>query len=136
MRDPYEVVQEYLRLLAAGEVDALDGVVAPDVLVYRPDGEVAFDDLPTWKMSLANEPFIDTEITVEDMVCEGEKVVVRYRVRCVQARPVLGAFAEHRSISTSGTKIYRVRSGKIAEIAGHDDVLGVLRQLGLVDIEM
>lgn len=50
--------------------------------------------------------------------------------------PVFGVFAGNRSITTSGTKIYRVRSGKIVEIAGHDDVLGVLQQLGVIDLEV
>jgi len=33
-------------------------------------------------------------------------------------------------VVTSGTKIYSVRDGRIHQIAGHDDVLGLMRRLG------
>jgi predicted ester cyclase len=122
-------------LLETRDLNGLDDVVDEDVRVYKPSGEIALGDRDAWKAAVANEPFADSKIDIEDMVCEGEKVVVRYRLECVQVRSAFGVAPSNRRISTSGTKIYCVRGGKIVEIAGHDDILGVLRQLGVVEIE-
>lgn len=135
-RSPRAVVETYLRCLERRDLAGLDEVVSEDLLVLRPDGTAAFTDRAAWKEALAAEPFDDESIEIEDGVCEGEKVVVRYRLECVHAREALGVPPTGKRITTSGTKIYRVRDGKIVEIAGHDDVLGVLRQLGIVDLEL
>ena len=132
---PRDVVLDYLECLERRDVSGLDKVVAEDVVVYKPNGELAFTERRAWKSAVESEPFADSKIAVEDMICEGDKVVVRYRLECTQVRPVLGIFPSDRRITTSGTKIYRVRGDKITEIAGHDDFLGVLQQLGVVDID-
>jgi len=136
MCEPREVVAEYLTLLERGDLAGLDAVVAEDVVVRKPNGDVAFARREGWKAAMAEDPFADTQITVQATVCEGDTVAVRYRLECVQVRPVLGVPPADRRIETSGTKIYRVRDGKIVEIAGHDDFLGVLRQLGVVELEL
>ena len=128
MRAPAAVVREYLRCLERDH-DGLDDVVADDVRVLAPDGSVAFSDRETWKRAVAAEPFEDERIEVVDLVTEGEKVALRYSLECVHRE-------SGRRVSTSGTKIYRVRDSRIAEIAGHDDVLGVLRQLGIVHVDL
>ena len=119
-------MHEYLRALAAGDSDRLDTVVAEDVCVLAPDGQVVFADRAAWKEAMAGEPFEDSRIDVEEIVCEGGKVAVRYRLECVEV-------ATGRHITTSGTKIYTVVDGRVAHIAGHDDALGVMRQLGLLE---
>jgi predicted ester cyclase len=94
--------------------------------VLAPDGSVAFTDRETWKRAIASEPFRDELISAEDVLVDGDRVCVRYTLTCTHD--------SGREIRTSGTKIYRVRDGKVVEIAGHDDVLGVLRQLGIKEI--
>jgi predicted ester cyclase len=136
VRQPRDVVFGYLKALERADLAALDDLVAERVVVRKPDGEVAFDDRDPWKAAVAGDPFRYEDIEVEDIVCDGEKVAVRYRLECVHARPAFGVEPTGSRIRTSGTKIYRVREGKIVEIAGHDDVLGVLRQLGVVDLDI
>jgi predicted ester cyclase len=117
-------------------LDGLDDVVDEHVVVLKPNGDVAFGDRETWKRAMADEPFADVTIDVEDMVCEDGKVAVRFRLACVQVAPVFGVEPSGRRIETSGTKVYRVNDGKIVEIAGHDDIVGVLQQLGLLELEL
>ena len=137
MREPREVVHDYLNGLKQADLTALDDLVAENVVVYKPSGEVAFDNRDAWKAAVADDPFAYERIEVEDIVSEGERVAVRYRLECVHARrPAFGVEPSGGRIRTSGTKIYRVREGKIIEIAGHDDVLGVLQQLGVVELDL
>ena len=118
-----EVVERYLRAFESGDPDRFDDCVADDVVALAPDGSVAISGRDAWKRAIASEPFRDERIAVEDLLVDGEKVCVRYTLTCTHERG--------RQVRASGTKIYTVRDGKIAVIAGHDDVLGVLRQLGV-----
>jgi steroid delta-isomerase-like uncharacterized protein len=128
------VVRSYLGLLERGDLAGLDRVVAEDVVVVAPDGTVAFADRRSWKQALADEPFSDERIEVEDVVAADDQVAVRYRLTAVHSRTAFGVAATGRTITTGGTKIYTVRDGRIVRIAGHDDVLGVLRQLGVTEL--
>jgi predicted ester cyclase len=135
MREPGDVVLAYLKALERADLTALDDLVDERVVVRKPDGDIAFDDRDAWKAAVADDPFTYESIEAEDIVCERENVAVRYRLECIHTRPGFGVEPVGARIKTTGTKIYRVRDWKIVEIAGHDDVLGVLRQLGVVNLD-
>jgi ketosteroid isomerase-like protein len=121
--DPREAVERYLRAFESGDPSRFDDCVAEDVVAFAPDGSVAITGRDAWKRAIASEPFRDERISVDDLLVDGDKVCVRYTLTCTHE--------SGRKVRTSGTKIYTVRDGKVAVIAGHDDVLGVLRQLGI-----
>jgi steroid delta-isomerase-like uncharacterized protein len=129
-----EVVRRYLALLQPGKLDALDDVVAEDLVVLAPDGSTTFSDRATWKQAMADEPFTDERIAVDELVADQHRVAVRYTVTAVHSKTVFGAEPTGRTVTAHGTKIYMVRDGKIVRIAGHDNVLGLLRQLGVTEI--
>ena len=128
------MVRAYLAALERGDPAALDAVVAEDVVVIGPDGSTAFSDRCAWKQAMADEPFGDERIEIADLIAEGDKVALRFRLTATHSGVAFGVAATGRKITTSGTKIYTVRDGRIVRIAGHDDVLGVLRQLGVVEL--
>jgi len=78
--------------------------------------------------------FPDLHVTVEDMIAEGEKVVVRVTMRGTQQ----GAFGSippiGKQVAVSTIDMVRIEGGKIAEEWGIDDMLGMLQQLGLVPV--
>lgn len=127
-------MNRYLALLERRDIDGLDEVVAEDIEVIAPDGTIAFADRATWKQAMADEAFTDERIQVEEMVCEPDKVAVRYTLTATHSGNAFGAPATGARVATSGTKIYTVRGGRITRIAGHDDALGLLRQLGVSEI--
>lgn len=127
-------MRAYLSALERRDLAALDAVVAEDVVVIGPDGRTAFGDRSAWKQAMADEPFSDERIEIDDLFAEGDKVALRFRLTATHSGAAFGVPATGREITTSGTKIYTVRDGRIVRIAGHDDVIGVLRQLGLVEL--
>jgi steroid delta-isomerase-like uncharacterized protein len=129
--DSASVVRRYLALLERHDVDGLDSVVADDLVVMAPDGHVAFSDRAAWVRAMAHEPFTGQRIEVEDIVCEPGKVAVRYTLTASHTAAAFQVPATGRTVRTSGTKIYTIEDGRITRIAGHDDVLGLLRQLGV-----
>ena len=76
--------------------------------------------------------FPDVQLTIEDLVVEGEKVVMRYTERgSLTGRPFLGIEPAGQRYAKPGTTIYRVEGGRLAESWGVEDTLGWFRQLGL-----
>jgi len=75
--------------------------------------------------------FPDLNITIEDLVVEGDKVVMRYTERgTLTGRPFLGIEADGQRYAKPGTTVYRVVDGRLAESWGVEDTLGWFRQLG------
>jgi len=76
--------------------------------------------------------FPDLHVTVEDMIAEGDRVVVRMTMRGTQQGALGGIPPTGKQVAVSTIDIVRIEGGKIAEEWGIDDRLGMLQQLGLV----
>ena len=74
----------------------------------------------------------DCTITLEDMVCEGDKVAYRWTLRGTQTGPLRGIPPTGKHAVMSGMTIMRVANGKIVAGLHNYDMLGVLQQLGLI----
>jgi len=106
------VVRRYLELFEQPDPQRFEEVLDEDLVAYYPDGSVAFLGRDAWIDSERDRTTHDIRVTAEDVVAADDKVACRYRIE--------GAHADGRRFVSSGTKIYRLRAGKIAEIAGHD----------------
>ena len=76
--------------------------------------------------------FPDLHVTVEDMIAEGDKVVVRLTMHGIQQGALGSIPPTGKQVAVSTIDIVRIEGGKIAEEWGIDDRLGLLQQLGLV----
>lgn len=75
--------------------------------------------------------FPDVNITIEDLVVEGDKIVMRYTERgTLTGEPFLGIAADGQAYAKPGTTVYRIVDGRLAESWGVEDTLGWFRQLG------
>ena len=74
----------------------------------------------------------DLHITVEDVVAEADKVALRYTSHGTQRGPLGPIPATGRRLNVSSYLIARVADGKIVEMWGLDDQLGLLQQLGVI----
>lgn len=75
---------------------------------------------------------LDPHFTIEDMIGEGNKVVVRWTNSGTNVGEFLGIPATGRSFSIPGIDIYRMEEGRLAEHWHVVDVFGHLQQLGLL----
>jgi predicted ester cyclase len=76
--------------------------------------------------------FPDLHLTVEDVVAEGEKVVVRTTARGTMKGDFLGMKPTGKTATWTEIHIGRYAGGKVAEHWATIDQLGMLQQLGLV----
>ena len=76
----------------------------------------------------------DMQLPIEDVIAEGEKVLVRLRVQGTHGGPLLGLPATGRKIDIGVLDLFQVRDGKLIEHWALLDNLGLLRQLGVTTI--
>lgn len=67
--------------------------------------------------------------SVEDVVVEGDRVVVRYLFEADHTGDLMGVAATGRRIRLPGIFIARVADGKVAEYWREEDLLGVMQQI-------
>jgi predicted ester cyclase len=76
--------------------------------------------------------FPDARFKVEDIVAEGEKVVVRYAINGTHTADFLGIPPTGKMIYMTGMSMYRVVDGKLTDGWVQYDQLGLMQQLGVV----
>jgi steroid delta-isomerase-like uncharacterized protein len=76
--------------------------------------------------------FPDLVARVDRIVAEGDFVVVRWTASGTNTGTGNGIPATGRSVTTSGTAIFRFENGAVAEEWTSGDTLGLLKQLGML----
>jgi len=119
--------------LNTGNPAAADVIVASDFFDHT--------NPPQWQHGLEGHKqvlayfrsaFPDVKWTIEDMIAEGDKVMVRLLWQGTHDGDFFGIPPTGKKVSVMGTHLLRVANGKIAEHWGNDDDLGLMRQLGVV----
>jgi predicted ester cyclase len=76
--------------------------------------------------------FPDGQVTVEDLLADGDKVVVRISLRGTHQGAFRGIAPTGKPITLMGIHIFRFANGKVVEHWGLMDWLAALQQLGVV----
>jgi len=102
-------------------------------LVMRHGDEVT-RGLDSFKKSMLgfHAVFPDVRFTVEDLLSDAGKAVVRWRLTGTQKGEFMGRPPSGKAINITGMSLFRLDGGKIQEIWVAMDRLAFMRQLGLV----
>lgn len=76
--------------------------------------------------------FPDVRFEAEQILAEGDRVVVRWRAMGTQRGAFVGIPATGKTSVTIGMTMYRVAGGQIVESWNNWDALGMLQQLGVL----
>jgi steroid delta-isomerase-like uncharacterized protein len=114
-------------------LDTIEEIYAPDVVWHEPDQDVRGIDEARQFVTTYKTALPDLNITVEDVVGEGDKAVTRWTVRGTHQGEVeeFGP-PTGRQVEINGITIHRIEGGKIVEEWERYDNLSILQQLGLV----
>ena len=117
-----------------GKLDLIDELVAPDYVRQDPawPEEVQGREGLRQYVSTVRQAFTDLQVTIEDIIAEADKVVVRWRAKATHQGDFLGIRPTWREIAMAGISIHRIASGRIAETWDRYDALGLMQQLGVV----
>ncbi len=121
-----------------GQVAVLDELCAPEFIIHvppTPDGFIV--GLKQW-VTMAHSAFSDFHITIEDMIAEGEQVVVRWTMNGTHTGDFMNPLTmmsippTGKHVTMRGMYIARFAGGKFVECWHYQDNLGLLQQLGLL----
>jgi steroid delta-isomerase-like uncharacterized protein len=117
-----------------GNLDAAEEIYAPDYVSHEPtSGEVRGIEGAKQFAATYREAFPDLENTIEDMVAEGDEVVVRFKARGThQGETEAFGPPTGERMEITGITIKRLSEGKIVEAWTNFDTLGMMQQLGLI----
>lgn len=126
-----EIVRRYQEAYNQQDYDALDEIVAQDVLTPN-----MISTMPrglegaklVHQKTLLGMP--DYRTTIEDLIAEGNRVVARVTITGTHTGDFYGIPATGKRINVSAIYIVRIANGKIVEHWGEENGVTVLRQLG------
>ena len=75
--------------------------------------------------------FLDLQITVDDIIAEGDKVAVRWVGDATHEGEFLGIEPTGKKVVITGVSFVHIVDGKILEEWSEMDLLGVIQQLGM-----
>jgi steroid delta-isomerase-like uncharacterized protein len=111
----------------------IDELVEPDALIRTPvplDVTGAKALKRVWAALF--QAFPDLQLTVEDMIAEGDKVVVRNTVTGTHRGEYMGLAPTGKSVTYNEIFIFRFVNGRVAETWGVVDVFSQMKQLGVI----
>jgi len=76
--------------------------------------------------------FADVKCTLEDVIAEGDKVVVRWTWRGTHKGEYMGIAPTGKQVTLTGIGIVRIEGGKAIEEWGEMNMMGMMQQLGVV----
>ena len=114
-----------------GNISLVDEIMPPDFV----DHEGAPGLPPTREGFKQSVPMLrsgipDFNATIDDVVAEGDRVVIRMTWRGTQTGEFMGMPPTGKSISVGVIDIFRIAGGKIVEHWGLADMMGMMQQLG------
>ena len=109
-----------------------DELLNPDVVVHNASTTVQGLEAYKQFLSMYITAFPDLQFTIEDIIAEGDTVVVRYTTRGTHQGNFMGIPPTGKRVSVTGIFIDRIVNGKAVEQWFNTDDLGLLQQLGVV----
>lgn len=125
-------VTRLYELLNSGDVDSVRDLVTDDYIEHDPlpgQGEGANGTVERFRMIVSG---LAPQFTIEDVVTEGDKVVVRWTQTGTHVGEFAGIPPTGGTFTIAGIDVYRTQGEKLAEHWHVVDQLSMLGQLGLL----
>jgi len=116
-----------------GNLAVIDELNDENVVTHNPpgppmQGTEAFKQF----VQMYRSAFPDAQMTIEDQIAEGDKVVTRWTARGTHKGELMGIPATGKQVTVTGITFSRWANGKAVESWSNFDTLGMLQQLGVV----
>ena len=126
------VVRGYIEQVWNGHrPDLIEQYMAEDVVHHDAPGLIDRASIRNFIASFLNA-FPDVRVSIENEIAEGDLVVLRESLSGTQQGEFMGLPASGKQISMIGVYIFRVADGKITDLWGTADSLGMMQQLGVI----
>jgi steroid delta-isomerase-like uncharacterized protein len=118
-----------------GDLAAADALLHPEFSLHTPlptpgPGIEAMNNVIT----TCRAAFDGLQVTVDDIMAEGDKVTARFTARGVHKGEFMGLPPTGKAITMTGIEIFRIKEGKIAQLWGEANLMGLMQQLGILPV--
>jgi predicted ester cyclase len=128
-----EIVTAFVKATNRLELDKLDDWVVEDYVEHEPiPGQPPGREGLKWAYRVFNEPFPDLEFDFADVIAEDDLIVGRGIGEAVNKGSFMGIPATNKVVRWTGTRLFRMRDGRIIEGWVNIDMLSMMQQLGVI----
>jgi steroid delta-isomerase-like uncharacterized protein len=133
MSDNKRTIRRYYEeVFNQGRLEVLDEIVVPNHVEHNPlPGQTQGVEGLKQRVAMLRAAF-NPQFTLEDVLAEGDKVVVRWSNRGTHLADFFGVPATGRTVVVSGIDIHQLRDGKMSEHWDVVDIFGVMMQIGAI----
>ncbi len=127
------LIRQVLELINDRNLDAAFEFYAPDYIYHGPGGqELRGRDAirGLWAVFLTGFP--DLHSTVDDVISEGDKLVLRWTVQGTHTGEFLGIPASNKQMTLPITEIFRIADGQLVEAWDQYDNLHLMEQIDAI----
>lgn len=129
-RRVYEAINQAIR---TGNMSPLDAVIAANAVDHNPaPGQGPGLEGIKQAFSAFAPAFSNSQLSIDDMIAEGDKVASRVTQRATHTGDFQGIPATGKQVTQTGIDFLRIAGGKVVERWGEFDNLGLLQQLGAI----
>ena len=115
-----------------GRIELIDQLCTPDFIVHTPPPSMEPNPKGMKQMfGVVRSAFPDWNITVEEMISEGNTVVARITVRGTHIGDFMGIPATGKAFAVKGMDMLHVVDGKATEVWHYEEEEGLWQQLGI-----
>ncbi|MCO8244544.1 MULTISPECIES: ester cyclase [unclassified Haladaptatus] len=129
-----EIVREFVeQAFNNGNLEVADEYLAEDFVRHDPDmGEVRGREKYKEFIEMNRTAFPDYHETIENIITQGDTVMYRWTLRGTQEGEFMGVAPTGNEIEVTGMIDMRLENGRITELWGNFDALGLLKELDAV----
>jgi steroid delta-isomerase-like uncharacterized protein len=127
------IALRFIQAWSVGGQRTVDELAAPDITVSYTHFAEPIQGVEGFKQLLTQTlaSFPDLQVTVEALIAEGERVVVRWTYHGThQSGELFGVAPTGTQVHVPGITVYRIRDSKVIEESGVVDNVSLMAQLG------
>ncbi len=123
-----DLVRRWIAFANTGFAGKFDQFIAADYLGHMGATTMDCSELERLERQFCSA-FPDTHHVIDDLIAEGDRVVLRTTARATHRGDFEGIGRTDRPVEFTGLVVYRIRGGKIVESWGEIDFLRLIREL-------
>ena len=127
-------LHRFTEFINSGDSNIGKEVISESAVFHVPFGGEPLKGLDGYLqiLGMMRSAFPDIQWTLQETVCEGDKIVARFETRGTHQGSFLGFPASGNAICMTAINIYYFKDNKIVEERGQPDIFGLMVQIGAV----
>lgn len=133
MNENKRLMENYHQAWSRGNLEALRQFLDDDCITHNlATGEERDVSFEAEACEVWHRSFDNVQVEIQQMIAEGDKVVVYWRLKSRHTGKFMGIEATNKDLQVPGMEINRIMNGKIIEIWRLSDTMSLMQQLGAI----